>query len=236
MPKVSIIIPSYNELKTLPKVLEELNSLPLDNMEVIVVDDGSLDGTFSYLNKVKNNFKFSLIPLRHENNCGKGSAIITGINYASGNYIVIQDADLEYDPKNIVLLYSKLHDSGYDVVFGSRFLSENADTYNIFYLWGNKFLTFLINFLFNFRITDSYTCYKAFKSEIAKSLSLSSEGFEIEAEISCKIAYRKYSFCEVPISYKPRSRKEGKKINYKDAIKGFCKIIQLRFISFFKDI
>lgn len=234
MAELSIVIPSYNEIKTLPEVLQRIEKLDLD-LEVIVVDDGSNDGTYDYLKSVGERFRFKLTPIRHNINKGKGAALRSGIERAGGRYVIIQDADLEYDPQNIILLYSKLKE-GYDVVYGSRLLNRENQLYSVLYLYGNKFLTSLINILFSSRFTDSYTCYKGFKAEIAKSLNISSSGFEVEAEISCKVAWRRYSFCEVGVRYKPRTRKEGKKIKLKDAVKGVLKILKMRFVSLYREI
>ena len=235
--KVSVIIPSFNELKTLPEILKRISALSIDK-EVVVVDDGSTDGTREWLELavLDRTFPFDLKVIEHAVNKGKGGALVTGFAAATGDVAVIQDADLEYDPFCIMEIVKPLIEGGYDVVYGSRMLSGRAETYSILYLWGNQFLTFLIATLFGVKMTDSYTCYKAFKTPLVCSLGLVSAGFEIEAEISCKVAYRKYKFVEVPIPYKPRSRGEGKKINYRDAIKGVRKIFDLRFISFFRDI
>ncbi|MEF3279522.1 MAG: glycosyltransferase family 2 protein [Elusimicrobiota bacterium] len=159
---LSIIIPSYNEITTISVVLKKINSLPFaSKIEVIVIDDGSEDGTYEYLNTISDTFQYKLIVLKNSENKGKGAAIRMGIIYASGKYLIVQDADMEYDPSNITVIYEKLLHSGCDAVYGSRLLSDN-EIFNKFYLYGNILLTFLINFLFGSRYTDSYTGYKAF--------------------------------------------------------------------------
>lgn len=235
--RTSIIIPSYNEIDTLPEVLRRVSALSIDK-EVVVVDDGSIDGTREWLDRAaaEKSFPFELKVLKHAVNKGKGGALRTGIAAAAGDIVIVQDADLEYDPAYIPEITRPIAEGGFDVVYGSRLLSGRSQTYNIFYLWGNQFLTLLINLLFGAHMTDSYTCYKAFRTPLLRSLGLVSGGFEIEAEISCKTAFRKYKFTEVSIVYASRSRLEGKKINYRDAIKGVLKILELRLKSFFVDI
>ncbi|HBB67258.1 MAG: hypothetical protein A2X28_11370 [Elusimicrobia bacterium GWA2_56_46] len=235
--KTSVIIPSFNEIKTLPEILKKIAELPIDR-EVVVVDDGSTDGTREWLERAAAGkaFPFVLKVIKHEANQGKGGALLTGFAAAEGDIVIIQDADLEYDPGYIPEIVRPIAEGGYDVVYGSRLLSGRTRTHNIMYLWGNQFLTFLTAFLFGVKMTDSYTCYKAFRTPLVRSLGLVSDGFEIEAEISCKIAFRKYKFTEVPIAYAPRSRGEGKKINYRDAVKGVLKILELRIKSLFAGI
>lgn len=235
--EVSLIVPCCNEIKTLPEVLDRLSSLSFaPESEVIAVDDGSCDGTFSFLNSARHNYPFRLVPVKHSQNFGKGAAISTGLDLASGKIVMIQDADLEYDTSALEELYHKLKNCGYDVALGSRIIEKNNRNYNWLYLAGNRFLTFVINLFFSGRLTDSYTCHKAFKASLAKTLALESEGFEAEAEICCKMLSRKYHYCEVPVRYQPRGRDEGKKINFKDAVKGFIKIIKLRLKSFRESI
>lgn len=235
--KISVIIPSFNEIKTLPEILKRIGGLPIDK-EVVVVDDGSTDGTREWLDRAVSDrsFPFELRVIKHSANQGKGGALLTGFAAAAGDIVIIQDADLEYDPQCIPGIVRPIAEGGYDVIYGSRLLSGRSNTHNIFYLWGNQFLTFLTVLLFNVKMTDSYTCYKAFRTPLVRSLDLVSRGFEIEAEISCKIAFRKYRFTEVAIPYAPRSRNEGKKINYKDAVKGVLKILELRLKSLFVKI
>ncbi len=227
--KTTIVIPSYNEMRTLPAVLNALAAVPLEK-EVIVVDDGSSDGTRELLERAIANkeFPYELKLIKHVVNSGKGGALITGFSAASGDIIIVQDADLEYDPACIPAVVRPIVEGRADVVYGSRFLSGKAETYNILYLWGNQFLTSLVNLLFGAKMTDSYTCYKAFRAQVLKSMGLVSTGFEMEAEISCKTAFRGLRFEEIPVVYASRSRKDGKKINYKDAVKGVLKILQLR--------
>lgn len=235
--KISIIIPSYNEIGTLPEILKRISALGIEK-EVLVIDDGSTDGTREWLSKAisEGSFPYELRMIQHASNKGKGGALRTGFTAASGDIIIVQDADLEYDPAYIPEITGKISESDFDVVYGSRLASGKSQTYNLLYLWGNQFLTFLVNLLFFAKMTDSYTCYKAFRAPVVRALELVSDGFEIEAEISCKVAFRKYKFAEVPIVYASRSRDEGKKINYKDAVKGVLKIIELRLKSLFRSI
>jgi glycosyltransferase involved in cell wall biosynthesis len=216
-------------MRTLPAVLKVLAGVALDK-EVIVVDDGSRDGTREWLDKAiaGKEFPYDLKVIKHEVNKGKGGALITGFNAASGDITIVQDADLEYDPNQIPGLVRPIEEGRADAVFGSRMLSGKAETYSQLYLAGNKFLSFLVSLLFGLRMTDSYTCYKAFRTPLLRRLRLVSSGFEIEAELSCKTAFLGLRFLELPIIYTSRSRQEGKKINYKDAVKGVLKILWLR--------
>jgi len=227
--KTTIVIPSYNEMKTLPAVLNAVSGLKLDK-EVIVVDDGSKDGTREWVEKAiaAKDFPYDLKLIKHEKNKGKGGALITGFNAAAGDIAIVQDADLEYDPNYIVEIVRPIEEGRADAVFGSRMLSGKSETYSQLYLAGNKFLTFLVDLFFGVKMTDSYTCYKAFRTPLLRKMKLVSNGFEIEAELSCKTAFLGLRYEELPIVYTSRSRQDGKKINYKDAVKGVLKILQLR--------
>ncbi len=227
--KTTIVIPSYNEIRTLPAVLKAVAAVPLDK-EVIVVDDGSRDGTREWLEKAiaAREFPCEIKLIKHEANRGKGGALITGFNAASGDITIVQDADLEYDPAQIPDLVRPIEEGRADAVFGSRMLSPLTYTYSRVYLAGNLFLTFLVGLLFGLKVTDSYTCYKAFRTPLLRKMRVTSTGFEIEAELSCKTAFLGLRFLELPIKYTSRSRQEGKKINYRDAVKGVLKILKLR--------
>jgi len=227
--KVSIVIPSYNEMRTLPAVLERLKDLRLDK-EVVVVDDGSSDGSREWLDGAiaEKRFPYELRLIKHGRNRGKGGALITGFGAAAGEAVIVQDADLEYDPLQIAEVVRPIGEGRADAVFGSRMLSSGVRTYSRLYLAGNKFLSSLISLLFGVRMTDSYTCYKAFRAAELRRFGLVSTGFEIEAELSCKTAFLGLRFLEVPIAYSPRSREEGKKIDFRDAVRGVLKILRLR--------
>lgn len=220
---VSVIVPTYNEEKTLSKILDKVLKQKNVN-EIIVVDDGSKDRSWDILKSIQNP---KIIAIKHQKNLGKGAAIRTGIEKAKFDYILIQDADLEYDPVNYRSIFNKA--SKKVVVFGSRLKTKNKFAYIRTYL-GNIFITTVCNILFNTNLTDSYTCYKLIPTKIAKSLNLNSNGFEIEAEITGKLAKRKIPIIEVPITYKPRNYKQGKKIKAKDAIQGFLTYIKIRFL------
>lgn len=215
-------MPVYNEERTLQTIMQEIVER-CPNADVVYVDDGSKDNSLAIL---KANARPQDIVLTKPNG-GKGSAIRQGLEIAHGAYTVIQDADLEYDPAelNELLKTAKQHPG--HAVFGSRFLKENPRIYRRF-LWGNKTLTFVMNMLFSARLTDSYTCFKLLPTEAFRGLGLTSNGFELEAEICGKALQKGISIIEIPITYHPRTVEEGKKITWQDAAKGLWMMLMVR--------
>lgn len=230
MNKLSIIIPVLNEEKTVGTVLEKINELviPEWEKEIIVVDDGSQDSTNAQIQNAEFQFKIpNLTILSHAASRGKGAAIKTALESVTGNYVIIQDADLEYDPLDIPLLLQKIKE-GAQVVYGSRNLHPDRSGY-IHYVWGAAFLTWLVNFLCRGKLTDVYTGYKVIPSSLLRELKLESRGFEFEAEVSVKILKKKTKIAEAPIRYYPRKFSEGKKIKFVDGLKGLASIIKFYF-------
>lgn len=223
MPSLSVLIPVYNEERTLKRVMDALVSAVPD-AQMVYIDDGSTDASEEILRAHARSQDLVLT----KPNGGKGSAIRMGIARAEGDYCVIQDADLEYDPSEITLLLARAKESPGVIVFGSRFLQPNPNIYPL-YLLGNKTLTFILNVLFCGRITDCYTCYKLFPTGMLRTLPLAAHGFELEAELSAMPLRRKWTIVEVPISYHPRTFSEGKKINWRDAVRGIGTMVKIRF-------
>lgn len=225
--KLSIIIPVFNEEKTIEALIKKVEaiSLPIEK-EIIVVDDGSSDNTKEILLKLRNQFNF--IFKEHKENRGKGAAIKTGLQETSGDIILIQDADLEYDPNDYQKLIEPFLNQKAEVVYGSRQLGKNKRGSWSFY-WGGRVLTLVANLLYGLKITDESTGYKVFKREIIENLDLESEGFEFCPEVTAKIGKRRIKIYEVPISYQPRSKKEGKKIKWKDGLKALWVLIKYKF-------
>lgn len=226
MTSLSLLVPVYNESKHLNDITKKIFAVP-NVSEIVFVDDGSKDNSTEILEELKLHAKGKVKILTHPKNRGKGGAIQTGIAATDSDFLVIQDADLEYDVNDLAPIFDALVSKKADVVFGSRFLKTNPNIYPL-YLWGNKFLTFVINFLSGGSLTDSYTGYKGMSTALWRSLALKSNGFEIEAEISTKCLMRKLKILEIPISYNPRTFSEGKKIRAKDALKGIAKALQCR--------
>lgn len=227
--KLSIIIPVYNEKKTIIEILSRVLALSLDQ-EVIIVDDGSFDGTDQVLQKYQFHPKIKII--RHKQNLGKGYAIRTGLRKAEGEIVVIQDADLEYDPADFPKLIKPISEGRAAVVYGSRHLDSTNKKHSgpLFYL-GGMLLTYLARWLYGIKITDILTCYKMMKIELWRSLNLQCQRFESCSEITAKIAKRKIPILELPISYSPRSRREGKKIKLIDGLENIWILIKYKFID-----
>ena len=221
--KLSIIIPCFNEKQTIEKLLRTVKNAPVNNREVIVIDDCSSDGTRELLqNELKDLMDVLVL---HEHNQGKGAAIRSGIQHATGDYLIIQDADLEYDPGEYPKLLKPLLDNKADVVYGSRFLG--GESHRVLYFWhslGNRFLTLLCNMFSDLNLSDMETCYKIFKTEIIKNIVINENRFGFEPEITLKLARIKtIKIYEVSISYAGRTYLEGKKIGWKDGISAmFC--------------
>ncbi len=225
--KLTIIIPCYNEEKTIEKVVSEIENvnLPLNlNKEVIIVDDGSGPRTREILKNLEHKHKIIYLP----RNFGKGYAVRQGIKEATGDLILIQDADLEYDVNDYPKLLEPMINNGSEIVYGSRFLQFNERSK---YYWGVKGLTILLNLLFRAKLTDSATCYKLFRSEHLKNLDLQCQRFEFCPEVTTKLLKKGLKIVEVPINYYPRSVVQGKKIKIKDGLEAMWTIIKYRFIN-----
>ena len=226
--KISIIIPIYNEKETLLKILKKVegaDTLGLEK-EIILVDDGSTDGTLDILKTLENGYQI----IYHEKNLGKGAAIKNGFRAATGDFILIQDADLEYNPQNYPQLLRPILENKADVVFGSRNLQKNPTDNFSFYL-GRRITNLFLNILCGSKLTDYWTCYKVFKAPIVKSLELECNRFDVEVEMTVKIIKGGYKIVEVPIDYLPRSISAGKKIKPQDGLIAIWKTIKYKFFS-----
>ena len=229
--KLSIIIPVFNEKDTILKLLKKVGSVILQK-EIIIVDDGSFDGTkeilkteavYRMLDTSQNQIKI----VCHEKNMGKGMAIRTGLKHVTGDIVIIQDADLEYDPEDYVKLIDPILQKKADIVYGSRILGKNKKSYWSFYL-GGRVLSFFTNLLYGSHITDEPTCYKVFRSDVINSTRLVCKRFEFCPEITAKLLKKGHKIYEVPIHYYPRSISNGKKIRFRDAIEAFWVLIKYR--------
>lgn len=225
--KLSILIPVYNEESTIKEVLKRVQSVPTPPLkkEIIIVDDFSTDNTRETLKRMDgNNVKIFF----HKKNMGKGSAIRTALKHATGDIIIIQDADLEYSPEEYPKLLKPILDKKTKVVYGSRFTKKHKAKYKLYYL-GNLFLTFMTNLIFNSNITDMETCYKVFTKDIINKIKLRAKRFDLEPEITAKILKNRYKIIEVPISYQCRDIEEGKKITWKDGVLALYYLFKYRF-------
>ena len=227
--KLSVIIPVYNEEKTIEEVIEKVRNVPVEK-EIIVVDDGSTDRTVNILKKIESkNYKDVKIIFKKKNE-GKGSAIREGLKKVKGDVVVIQDADLEYEPMDWLKMLKVMEEKKAYVVYGSSVLSKSKKSSFAFYL-GGRILSAITNFLYQAGITDEPTCYKMFRREVIENINLRCKGFEFCPEITAKVRKKGYKIYEVPIQYLPRSVKEGKKIRWKDGLIAIWTLIKYRFID-----
>ena len=221
---LSVVVPCFNEIKTIGEVIENILKSPINPKEIIIVDDFSNDGSREYLKKIKNE---KIKTIFHNKNLGKGKALSTGIDFARGQIIIIQDADLEYDPKEYPNVIGPILNGKADVVYGSRF--QGGQPHRVVYFWhrvGNGFLTIFSNLFTDLNLTDMETCYKAFRSEIIKNIKIEEKRFGFEPEITAKISKLNCRIYEVGISYYGRTYKEGKKIGWKDGIRAIYCILK----------
>lgn len=231
--KLSIIIPVFNEAKTIEKIVRRVMAVDLGKIEkeIIIIDDGSTDGTKEVLSKLKMKYqKQNIYFLQHKKNRGKSRALRTGFAKASGDVVVVQDGDMEYDPNDFRKMLAKMFTSGVRVVYGSRRLEKTNKQYSGmgFYV-GGLLLTYMANLLYGCRITDEPTCYKMIERKLLNSLKISSTRFEFCPELTAKVARRGINIYEVPISYNPRHVDQGKKIKLNDFFEAAWTLMRLRF-------
>ena len=231
-PVLSVIVSVYNESSTIEETLRRVDAAPIDK-EIIVVDDGSTDGTANILQNLDRDpgSIAKLQVLFQQPNQGKGSAVRRGISHAIGEIVLIQDADLEYDPEDYPQLLQPILDGRADVVYGSRFLGGPHRALFFWHYAGNRFLTLLSNLLTNLNLSDMETGYKAFRREIFEEVTIKSDRFDFEPEITVKVAKKGYRIYETPISYSGRSYKDGKKITWRDGIKAIWALFRYRMFD-----
>ena len=228
--KVSVVIPCFNEAGTIEQIVRAVRAAPLENIEIVVVDDGSTDNTAAILTEKVSSIADQIIYLPR--NAGKGAALRAGFAAATGDVIVVQDADLEYNPSEYPVLLEPIFSGKADAVFGSRFMGGRA--HRVLYFWhmvGNKFLTLLSNMFTNLNLTDLETGYKAFRAPLLKSLELCENGFGFEPEVTAKLARTRCRIYEVGISYNGRTYSEGKKVNWKDGFRAIYAILRYGIFS-----
>jgi len=226
--KLSIIIPIYNEVESIREIVNRVQDTKLA-WEIVLVDDGSMDGTRDLLKELdgKNNVRVIL----KDKNEGKGSAVRTGIEAAKGDVILIQDADLEYDPRDYPTLLKPLKEGIADVVYGSRFLGGPRRVVMFWHMVANYMLTFMTNILYNTILSDMETGYKVFRKEVVEGMTIHAKRFDFEPEFTAKILKRKYRIFEVPITFNPRDYSQGKKIKLKDAFEAVWTLLKYRFVD-----
>jgi len=231
--KFSVIIPVYNESRTIREIIQRVQMVGLAD-EIVVVDDGSTDGTrqvLSELGSAGQPLRFSLRVILHEKNLGKGAAVYTGIQNASGDVILVQDADLEYDPRDIPALLKPLQEGIADVVYGSRFLGGPRRPTMFWHMVANKVLTLMTNILYDTILTDMETGYKLFRRQVVANMKIRSRRFDFEPEFTAKVLKMKVRIFEVPITFNPRDYDEGKKIGLKDAFIAVWTLLKYRFVD-----
>jgi glycosyltransferase involved in cell wall biosynthesis len=231
--RVSILIPIFNEARTVLKALGQVDAASVAGLEkeLIIIDDGSTDGTREILERLDGlHHPFRVV--FHERNMGKGAAIRTGLGYATGDIVLIQDADLEYDPQEFPELLAPILAGRADVVYGSRIRGgKPVREFNLLYLWGNKFVTLVSNLLYGSALTDMETGYKVFRADVIRSCRIRANRFEFEPEITAKILKGGYRIVELPISYYGRPRAEGKKLTWRDGVVAIWTLLKYRLVD-----
>jgi glycosyltransferase involved in cell wall biosynthesis len=226
--KITVLIPIYNEIHTIKEILSRVQAQNVAE-EILLVDDGSTDGTREILKEYDGDGPFRVI--LHEVNQGKGAAVRTGLDHARGDVILIQDADLEYDPRDYPALLKPIEEGIADVVYGSRFLGGPRRTTMFWHMLANKLLTLMTNILYDTMLSDMETGYKVFQRKVIEGMPLHAKRFEFEPEFTAKILKRKYRIFEVPITFNPRDYDEGKKIGLSDAFEAVWALIKYRFVD-----